>query len=133
MLIDEIIKRIHSLTHEQQKDVMEYLKSLQKDGQRRYSRLSTRFRIDAVIDDNKVVQTDTRDISASGVFINTNMQFKTGKSAIVVVSMPKRNSPMRLHGKITRIEKSGMAIKFDNVSPYFEKILDDAIWKSEET
>ncbi len=124
MLLDKIIKRIRNLTHERQK----YVK-------RGYLRLSTRLDIDAVIDESdKIVQSDTRDISASGVYINTaGNKFEIGKGARVVFSIPGHdiplNIPLKLHGEITRIEKDGMAIRFDDVNPYFKETLDDAIWK----
>ena len=129
MLLDEIIKRIHNLTQEQQKGVMEYLDSIQQGQERGYSRLSARLKIDAVVDDDKLIQSDIRDISASGVFINTGLKFDIGKSARVVVSIPGQEKPFKLHGEITRIEEGGMGIRFKKVSPYFQKVLDDAIWK----
>jgi hypothetical protein len=132
-MIDEIIRQIHNLTREQQKGVMEYLASIPKDGLRGYSRLSAKLEIDAVVDESdKVVQSDTRDISASGVYIKTDMKFEIGKSARVIFSIPGHDIPLKLHGEITRIEKDGMAIKFNEVNPNFKETLDDAIWKDED-
>ncbi len=129
-MIDEIIKIIRNLTHEQQKEVMEYLETMLKDGQRGYSRLSTRLEIDAVVDNDKLVLSKTRDISASGVYINTaGAKFELGKSARVAFSVPHHDTPFKLHGEVTRIDKDGIAIRFDKVSPYFEKALNGAIWK----
>ena len=129
MLLDEIIKRIHNLTLEQQKEVMEYLEAMQQGQKRGYSRLSARLKIDAVIDDDNLIQSDIRDISAIGVFINTGLKFELGKSVRVVVSIPGQEKPFKLNGEITRIEEGGIGIKFKKGSPYFEKVLDDAIWK----
>ncbi|WP_299983620.1 PilZ domain-containing protein [Desulfobacula sp.] len=129
MLLDEIIKRILDLTVEQQKEVMEYLEAMQQGQERRYSRLSARLKIDAVVDEDKLIQSDIRDISASGVFMNTDLKFELGKNARVVVSIPGHEKPVKLYGEITRIEEGGMAIRFEKMSPYFEKVLDDAIWK----
>lgn len=131
-MLNEIIKRIRNLTHEQQKEVMEYLESMQQAGQRGYTRLSTKLKIDAVVDNDKLILSNTRDISASGVYINTGgVEFETGKSVRVVFSIPRHDTPFKLHGKITRIDKDGIAIRFDKVSPYFVKTLDGAIWKDE--
>ena len=131
-MIDEIIKRIRNLTHEQQKDVMGYLDLIPKDGLRGYSRLSAKLEIDAVVDDDKTIQSDTRDISASGVYIRTGMKFEIGKSARVVFLIPDYDIPLKLHGEITRVDKDGIAIRFDEVSSYFKKTIDDAIWKGKD-
>ena len=40
MLLDEIIKRIHNLTPEQQKEVMEYLETMQQGQERSYSSIA---------------------------------------------------------------------------------------------
>jgi len=37
--------------------------------------------------------------------------------------------PLKLYGKITKIQKDRIAIRFDEVNPYFKETLDDAIWK----
>lgn len=129
MMLDEIIKRVRNLTHKQQKGILKYLDALPKDGQRGYSRLPAKFGIDAVIDKDTIVQSDTRDISASGVYIKTDMKFEIGKSARVVFSIPGHDIPLKLNGEITRIETGGMAIRFDGVNSYLKEILDEAIWK----
>ncbi len=128
-MLDKIFRRIQNLTHEQQKQVLDFLDSIPKDGLRGYSRLSAKLEIDAVVDNEKLVQSDTRDISASGVYIRTDMKSGIGKSARIVFSIPGHDIPLKLHGKITRIEKDGIAIRFDEVNPIFKEALDDAIWK----
>ncbi len=126
---EKIIQRIQNLTSEQQRQVMAFLDSIPKDGLRGYSRLSAKLEIDAVVDDKSHVQSDTRDISASGVYIKTDMEFGIGKSIRIAFSIPENDIPLKLHGEITRIEKDGIAIRFNEVNPTFKKALDDAIWK----
>ena len=72
MILDEIIEKIHNLTYEQQKDVLEYLNSIQKKENRGCLRLSTQLEIDAVVDGDRIIQADTRDISSNGLFIKTS-------------------------------------------------------------
>ncbi|MCG8634123.1 MAG: PilZ domain-containing protein [Desulfobacterales bacterium] len=127
---DKIIKRIQNLTVEQQREVMAFLDSIPKDGLRGYSRLSARLAVDAVVDEKSRVMSDTRDISASGIYIKTDMKFKTGKSVHIAFSIPDHDIPLKLHGEITRIEKDGMAIRFNQVNPNFKKALDDALMKA---
>ena len=126
---EKIIKRIQNLTYEQQRQVMDFLDAFPKDGLRGYSRLSAKIEIDAVVDNKSHVQSDTRDISASGVYIKTDMELGIGKNVQIAFSIPGHDIPLKLHGEITRIEKDGIAIRFNDVNPTFKKALDDAIWK----
>ncbi len=129
--LDEVIKRVHNLTHDQQEEILEILKTWQDGKQREYQRLKTNSDIDVVID-NRVIQTSTDDISASGVFINTSGKFAINKSARVVFTVPGYDKPFKLQGMIVRVEDNGVAIKFENITPYFKKILDDVIWDNKE-
>ena len=83
-----------------------------------------------MVDEKSRVMSDTRDISASGIYIKTDMKFKTGKSVHIAFSIPDHDIPLKLHGEITRIEKDGMAIRFNQVNPNFKKALDDALMKA---
>jgi hypothetical protein len=124
--LDEIIKRVRNLTHDQQEEILEILKTRQEGKQREYQRFKTNSDIDVVIDD-RVIQTRTDDISASGVFIKASGKFELNKSARVVFTIPGYDKPFKLQGMVARIEDGGFAISFENISPYFKKILDDVI------
>ncbi len=128
-MLDEIIKRVRNLTQDQQKEILEILKTWQAGKQREHQRLKSRVDIDVVVGD-RIIQTDARDISASGIFINTSGKFETNKSVRVVFSVPGFDKPFKLQGMIVRVEKNGLAIKFENITPYFKKILDDVIWEN---
>ncbi len=128
-MTDEIIKRVNNLTLDQQKKVLENLHSLQQGKKRKSQRLKAKSDIDVVIGE-RVIQTDTRDISASGVYVNATGKFDMGTIVRLLFLVPGHNTPFKLQGEITRTEKNGMAIKFENITPYFNKILDDAIWKN---
>ena len=128
-MLDDIIRRVRNLTPDQQKEVLEILKGLQAGKQRDYARLEAETDIDVVVGD-RVIQTDARDISASGIYINTSGKFEINKSVRVVFSVPGIDKPFKLQGMIVRVEQDGLAIKFKNITPYFKKILDDVIWES---
>ena len=128
-MLDEIIKRVRNLTQDQQKEILEILKTWQAGKQREHQRLKSRVDIDVVVGD-RIIQTDARDISASGIFINTSGKFETNKSVRIVFSVPGFDKPFKLQGMIVRVEKHGLAIKFENITPYFKKILDDVIWEN---
>lgn len=126
---DEIIKRVRNLTQEQQEEILKILKSWQAGKQREYQRLQAKANVDVLVED-RVIQTRTMDISASGLFINVSGKFEANKSVRVVFTVPGYHKPFKLQGSIVRVEENGIAIKFDNITPYFKKILDDVIWEN---
>lgn len=128
-MLDEIINRVRNLNQDQQKEILEILKTWQVGKQREYQRLKAKSDIDVVVG-NRVIQTDTSDISASGIYINTERKFETNKTVRIVFSIPGIDKSFKLKGMIVRVEKSGIAIEFENITPYFRKILDNIIWES---
>ncbi len=81
MIIDKITEKVRNLTQKQQEDVLNYIQSLYDP--REYARFSQIIEIDAVVG-NRVIQSDTRDISAGGAFVNTNVPLEPGSAARVV-------------------------------------------------
>lgn len=130
--LDEIIRRVKNLDSEQQEDILNMLRDWQAGKQREYPRRETSAEIDVVVG-NRVIQTTTRDMSASGIFINTSGRFETDKTVRIVFSVPGYDKPFKLEGMIVRVEENGLAIKFENITPYFKQILDDAIWENQKS
>lgn len=128
-ILDEIITKVRNLNQDQQKDILDILNHWQTGKQREYSRLKTRADVDVVVGD-RVIQTDSGDISAGGIYINTTGNFEINKSARVLFSVPGFERPFKLKGVIVRVEKNGVAIRFKDITPYFKKFLDETIWKS---
>ena len=129
-ILDEIINRVRNLDSKKQEELLELLKTWQVGKQRDYPRLDTKVDIDVVVGD-RVIQTDSKDLSAGGIFINTSGKFETDQDVRVVFSAPGYDKPFKLTGSIVRVEQNGMAIKFENITPYFKEILDDAIWDND--
>jgi len=128
-MLDEIIKRVRNLDSDQQEEILEILKTKQAGRQRDYPRLDTNVDIDVVVGD-RVIQTDAKDISAGGIFINTSGKFQANETVRVVFSVPGIEKPFKLEGMIVRVEQNGMAIKFEKITPYFKKMLDEMIWNN---
>ena len=120
MLINKITEKARTLTENQQKDVLRYIQSLYDP--REYARSFQRVEIDAVIGD-MVIQSDTRDISAGGAFVNTNAILEPGSAARVVFSIPGQNRPFKLNSKVVRTEEEGVAFQFNKMANYSRQIL----------
>ena len=131
-IVDKIINRVRNLDDDQQKEILEILTTMQSGKLRYHPRLDTKVDVDVAVG-NRVIQTDSKDISAGGVFINTATSdaYKISEDVRVVFSAPGYDKPFKLSGSIVRVEKGGLAIKFENISPYFKKILDDVIWEND--
>jgi PilZ domain len=130
-MLDEIIKKVRNLTLDQQKEILEILNTWQVGKQREYQRLKTRANIDMAVG-KRVIQMDASDISASGIFINTSGEFENKKTIRLVFSVPGVDKSFKLQGVIVRVEENGIAVKFENITPYFKKILDSVIWENKD-
>ena len=128
-LLDEISKRVRNLNLDQQEEILDIMKNWQIGKQRDYPRLDTKVNIDIVVG-NRVIQTNTKDISAGGIYIRTSGKFKANEKVRVVFTVPEIERPFKLEGMIVRVEQDGMAVKFENITPYFKKFLDGTIWKN---
>ena len=123
-ILDEIIKQAGSLTLEQQKSVLDYIKSIREP--RTYTRIRKSIEIDILIDD-KIIRSDTRDVSAAGVFVKTGVKAEIGKPAKVIFSLPGQKRPFKLDGRVVRTGGGGMALWFSEMTYYTRELLDNLI------
>ncbi len=130
-MINEIIKRVHNLTVPQQKELLDYLDSLQNYSLRGYPRKKAAVAVDAVVG-NRVLQTHSIDISASGIYIQASGKFQVDADARVLFSIPGAKTPFKFGGKIIRVDQEGISIKFEGLNAYMKETLDKLIWKGSE-
>lgn len=124
MLIDEINKRLLSLTESQQRQTLEYIQSIHDA--REYARVKKRIEFVAAVGD-QVIQSDTRDISASGAFVYTNTRLKNGSDAVIVFSVPGGDRPFKLKSRVVRAEEEGAAFVFSDMAFSSQKALDEVL------
>ena len=125
-MLDEIIERLYDLTEEQQRDVLEYIRSLPPSAKRAYPRTKIQLPID-VETGKQTVTSQTRDICPSGVFIESNMNFKEGLEIQMIFEMPGQATPFYLNGIATRVENSGAAVQFKGLSSETKAILNKMV------
>lgn len=123
-LLDEIISEVRSLTEDLQKDLLDYIHSI-KD-QRSYPRVNTPIEIDVLIGD-KVIQSDAKNMSASGVFIKSRMNPDIGTPVRMVFSLPGQARPFKLTGTVVRIDAGGIGIYFSEMTSYAREHLDNLL------
>lgn len=125
--VDEIIKRVDNLSTEQLNKMLSILKSWESESHREYQRMSTQINIDVAIG-NRVIQSSAENVSASGIYLRTTGKFSHDEKVRVVFTIPGFDKPFKLEGKVVRVEKEGLAIQFEKITPYFKKMLDAVIW-----
>ncbi|WP_462269841.1 PilZ domain-containing protein [Desulfobacter sp.] len=139
-LLDEIISAVRFLTEERQKDVLTYIRnikepvsypdvmaSIQNNTEpRSYPRVKISVEIDALIGE-KVIQSNAKNLSASGVFIKSRMSPDIGVPAKIVFSLPGRTQPFKLTGTVARITPDGIGICFSEMPSCARDLLDNLL------
>ena len=123
---NEICRRVKQLSESRQEELMALLESWQSEQQRAFIRTDHPTAIDVLVGD-RVVQTDTRDVSAGGVFIRAKGQFDPATTVKVVFSLPGSDRPFKLDGTIVRSDSDGFAVVFTKISTYMQQMIDQAI------
>ncbi|MCG8688480.1 MAG: PilZ domain-containing protein [Desulfobacterales bacterium] len=114
-VLEAIIKETGSLSLDQKKEVLHYIRSINQP--RTYPRIRKRIEIDIMIDD-KIIRSDTKDMSAAGVYVKTPVKTQIGKAAKVVFSLPGQKRPFKLDGRVVRTESGGIALWFSEMTTY---------------
>jgi uncharacterized protein (TIGR02266 family) len=73
------------------------------------------------------------DISAVGVFIETDHPFSVGQDMILTFKLPNYQQPLKLDAAVAWIGNKGIGVKFKALSPYQEEIIQSFIEKEENT
>ena len=123
-ILDEIMSEVRFLTEDLQKDILDYVRHLKEP--RSYPRVNKPVEMDVLIGD-KVIQSDARNLSASGVFIKSGMNPQIGTAAKVVFSLPGQARPFKLAATVVRTDASGIGLCFSQMTSYARQHLDNLL------
>ncbi len=76
---------------------------------------------------NKVFKNYSRDISAKGIFIESQEPFFVGKDINVTIQLPGIKSPIRTKAKIVRKDSSGIGVEFVRPIHYLRRLIEREI------
>lgn len=111
LVMDQLIEVIGQLSQPQQEYLLEAIKKWIKDD-RNYPRID--YCAEVVYSDNKRMSSGvTRNISATGVFIEPAGPFSVGREIIMTLEHPASGKPIKVSGKVARKDKKGIGIRFD--------------------
>jgi len=123
-LLDEIMSQARSLTQDLQRDVLGYILNLKEP--RSYPRVTIPIEMDVAIND-KVIQTNAENLSATGVLIKSRMKPEIGIPAKIVFSLPAQNRPFKLSGTVVRTDSGGIGIYFSEMTSYVREHLNNLL------
>ncbi len=97
---------------------------------REYPRLSCYIQVDFAAG-GKAYRSCIRDISASGVFIETGDSFKTGQEIALCFTLSESDEmlPFKLKGKVMRLYPDGIGVQYADMSHYQRDIINTLIEK----
>jgi Tfp pilus assembly protein PilZ len=95
------------------KDLEKWRKS--KNEKRKYSRRSTLINITYSSDQRRIFEDFVRNISAAGLFIETNLLSELGQKLTMTFSHPGSGDPIKVLGKVVRVDSQGIGVKFNKL------------------
>ncbi len=95
------------------KDLEKWQKS--KSEKRKYPRRSTLIDINYSSDQRRIFEDFVRNISAGGLFIETNLLSEIGQKLTMTFSHPNSGEPIKVSGKIVRVDSGGIGVKFNKL------------------
>ena len=99
------------------KDLEGWQKS--KNEKRKYPRRSTLMEITYSSDQRRIFEDFVRNISAGGLFIETNLVTELGQKLTMTFCHPGSGDPIKVLGKIIRVDSGGIGVKFNKLLSNF--------------
>jgi len=95
------------------KDLEKWQKS--KNEKRKYPRKSTLIDITYSSDQRRIFEDFIRNMSAGGLFIETNLITELGQKLTMTFSHPDSGDPIKVVGKVIRVDSGGIGVKFNKL------------------
>ena len=112
-----IFEIINSMSDEEMRQLLKDLEEWQhsKHEKRKDPRRSTLINITYSSDQRRIFEDFVRNISAGGLFIETNLLSELGQELKMTFSHPDSGDPIKVLGKIVRVDSGGIGVKFDTL------------------
>jgi len=116
---DRILVIISSLSEEQRRKLLSGLEKWQQFNfaeKRKYHRKKTFIRAECSL--NRCTFTDfIQNLSASGLFIESRFPFFIGEELSLTFSLTDIEDPVKITGKIVRVDSKGIGVQFEELLP----------------
>jgi len=111
MITARLIKLIKKMPEDEQKTLLKELKEKPFEGRRKHKRKSFIMAVDYSTQDH-IYKDFIQDISAGGVFIQTNMPFTVGQVVSLTFPLPNYQKHIKVIGEVVRTSQLGIGVKF---------------------
>jgi hypothetical protein len=114
---NKILTIIPTLSFVQMRNLLKFLEKWQQskfDEKRKYPRKKT-FVWTECSADTRFFTDFIQNLSVSGLFIETQLPFFVGEKLSMTFSLPGADDPIKISGKIVRIDSNGIGVQFDEV------------------
>jgi Tfp pilus assembly protein PilZ len=89
---------------------------------REYPRVPCNFTLDLAAD-GRAINCFAMDISAGGIFVESCESFTMGQSVSICFSIGDESLPLKLNGRVVRLEHGGIGIKYESLTRYQLEIM----------
>jgi Tfp pilus assembly protein PilZ len=86
-----------------------------KNEKRKHARRSTLIDITYSSDKRRVFEDFVRNISAGGLYIETQLVSEIGQQLNMTFSHPESGNPIKVAGKIVRVDSGGIGVRFNKL------------------
>ncbi|MCJ7538485.1 MAG: PilZ domain-containing protein [Desulfobacterales bacterium] len=102
------------------KEMRQLLKDLEgwqksKNEKRKYPRRSTLMDITYSSDQRRIFEDFVQNVSAGGLYIETNLISELGQKLTMTFSHPDSGDPIKVLGKVIRVDSGGIGVKFNKL------------------
>jgi Tfp pilus assembly protein PilZ len=102
------------------KEMRQLLKDLEgwqksKNEKRKYPRRSTLMDITYSSDQRRIFEDFVQNVSAGGLYIETNLTSGLGQKLTMTFSHPDSGDPIKVLGKVVRVDSGGIGVKFNKL------------------
>ena len=131
MLIARFLLLIHQLSEADLLKFMNRYEQKQFAMLREYPRVPCNFTLDLAAD-GRAINCFAMDISAGGIFVESCESFTMGQSVSICFSLDDESLPLKLNGRVVRLEHGGVGIKYESLTPYQLEIMKNLIDRLQE-
>ena len=112
-----IFEIIDDMSDTEMRQLLQDLEKWQKskNEKRKYPRRSTLIGITYSSDQRRTFEDFVRNISAAGIFIETNLLSELGQKLTMTFSHPGSGAPIKVLGKVIRVDSGGIGVKFNKL------------------
>ena len=112
-----IFEIIDDMSDTEMRQLLQDLEKWQKskNEKRKYPRRSTLIGITYSSDQRRTFEDFVRNISAAGLFIETNLLSELGQKLTMTFSHPDSGDPIKVLGKVIGVDSGGIGVKFNKL------------------